>query len=68
MARFRAIYSERGKYIIQKYYWDFGWAQYDKKLYYASEAKQRLMVIKTLYPNVRPINGDVLEEIEVKRD
>lgn len=68
MARFRAIYCERDKYIIQKHYWYFGWAQYDKKLYDAQEAKQRLMDIKTLYPNVRPVNDDVLEEIEVKRD
>lgn len=68
MARFRAIYSGKGKYIIQKHYWYFGWAYYDKKLYDAQEAKQRLMDIKTYYPNVRPIYGDVLEEIEVKRN
>lgn len=68
MARFRAIYCERGKYIIQKHYWYFGWAQYDKKLYTALEARQRLMDIKTSYPNVRPVNDNVLEEIEVKRN
>lgn len=68
MARFRAIYSERGKYIIQKHYWYFGWAQYDKKLYTALEARQRLMDIETWYPNVCPVDDDVLEEIEVKRD
>lgn len=68
MARFRAIYCERGKYIIQKHYWYFGWAQYDKKLYTALEARQRLMDIKTSYPNVHPVNDNVLEEIEVKRN
>ena len=68
MAKFRAKYSERGKYIIQKHYWYFGWARYDKKLYDAQEAKQRLMDIETCYPNVSPIDDDVLEEIEVKRD
>lgn len=67
MARFRAKYDRTSYYIIQKHHWFFGWMQYDNKLYNAQEAKQRLMDIETYYPNVSPIDDDVLDEIEVKR-
>lgn len=57
-----------GSYIIQKHNWLLGWIDYDNKNYYPQEAKQHLMDIETCYPNVRPVDDDVLEEIEVKRD
>ena len=68
MARFRAKYIGMGYYIIQKHNWLLGWIDYDNKYYNVQEAKQRLMDIETYYPNVSPIDDDVLEEIEIKRD
>ena len=68
MAKFRAKYNGMGDYIIQEHHWLFGWMQYDNKSYNAQEAKQRLMDIETWYPNVCPVDDNVLEEIEVKRD
>lgn len=73
MARFRAKYRGMGYrgmgiYIIQKHNWLLGWIDYDNKNYYVQEAKQRLMDIKASYPNVCPVDDDVLGEIEVKRD
>lgn len=54
-----------GFYSIQKHHWLFGWIDYDNKYYTEQEAKQRLMDIETYYPNIYPVDEDILKEIKL---
>lgn len=53
-------------YSIQKKYW-FGWYRYDTVNYFELEtAITRLKEIKDNYPNIHPIQSNVIAEIEVE--
>lgn len=53
-------------YLIQKKYW-FGWYRYDTVNYFELEiAITRLKEIKDNYPNIHPIQSNVIAEIEVE--